>query len=83
VEILMGGPFDEARVTKNVEAGEWLAAAIRNLEPPSLDKSYGSMRAVGSKQISVDEFQFQFIRGFCRRSHGIGLARQEHTLLVF
>ena len=79
----MTGPFDEARVTKNVEAGEWLAAAIRNLEPPSLDKSYGSMRAVGSKQISVQEFQFQFIRGFCQRSHGIGLARQEHTLLVF
>lgn len=79
----MGGPFDEARVTKNVEAGEWLAAALRNLEPPSLDKSYGSMRAVGSKQISVNEFQFQLIRGFYRWNHGIGLGRQEHTLLVF
>lgn len=79
----MGGPFDEARVTKNVEAGEWLAAALRNLEPPSLDKSYGSMRAVGSKQIFVNECQFQLIRGFCLRSHGIGLGRQEHTLLVF
>jgi exocyst complex component 1 len=43
---LTGGSFEESRMLKNVEACEWLAAAIHNLEVPNLDPSYTNIRAV-------------------------------------
>lgn len=43
---LTGGSFDEARMLQNIEACEWLANALRNLEIPQLDRSYANMRSV-------------------------------------
>ncbi|MBA0775695.1 hypothetical protein Gotri_010810 [Gossypium trilobum] len=44
---LTGGKFDEARMTQNIEACEWLTGALRGLEVPNLDSTYGNMRARG------------------------------------
>ncbi|KAL0366146.1 UNVERIFIED_CONTAM: Exocyst complex component SEC3A [Sesamum radiatum] len=44
---LTGGSFDEARMLQNIEACEWLANALQNLEVPKLDRSYANMRARG------------------------------------
>lgn len=43
---LTGGSFDEARMLQNIEACEWLANALKNLEGPHLDRSYANMRSV-------------------------------------
>ncbi|KAL2242048.1 UNVERIFIED_CONTAM: Exocyst complex component SEC3A [Sesamum indicum] len=44
---LTGGSFDEARMLQNIEACEWLANALQNLEVPKLDRCYANMRARG------------------------------------
>lgn len=33
-------------MTQNIEACEWLTGALRGLEVPNLDSTYGNMRAV-------------------------------------
>lgn len=43
---LTGGSFDEARMLQNIEACEWLANTLRNLEVPQLDRTYANMRSV-------------------------------------
>ncbi|KAK4387568.1 Exocyst complex component SEC3A [Sesamum angolense] len=44
---LTGGSFDEARMLQNIEACEWLANALQNLEVPKLDRCYANIRARG------------------------------------
>eukprot|EP01018_Ginkgo_biloba_P032200 Gb_27212 [translate_table: standard] len=60
--LLTGGPFDEARMLQNVEACDWLAGALRALEPPSLEPSYANMRAVREKRAELEKLKTTFVR---------------------
>lgn len=49
---------------QNVEACDWLAAALRGLEPPFLDAGYASLRAVRSQHLQLaclDPASFAFL----------------------
>lgn len=59
---LTGGSFDEARMLQNVEACDWLANALRALEPPILDPSYANMRAVREKRAELEKLKTTFVR---------------------
>lgn len=51
--LLKEGSFDEARMPQNVEACDWLATALRGLDPPLLDPAYAGMRAVSIAHLSA------------------------------
>ncbi|KAH6756549.1 exocyst complex component sec3A [Perilla frutescens var. hirtella] len=59
---LTGGSFDEARMLQNIEACEWLAHALRNLEVPNLDRSYANMRSVREKRAELDKLKNNFVK---------------------
>ncbi|KAH6778852.1 exocyst complex component sec3A [Perilla frutescens var. hirtella] len=59
---LTGGSFDEARMLQNIEACEWLANALRNLEVPNLDRSYANMRSVREKRAELDKLKNNFVK---------------------
>ncbi|TYJ36010.1 hypothetical protein E1A91_A05G278100v1 [Gossypium mustelinum] len=56
------GKFDEARMTQNIEACEWLTGALRGLEVPNLDSTYGNMRAVKEKRAELEKLKATFVR---------------------
>ncbi|TYI29012.1 hypothetical protein ES332_A05G285600v1 [Gossypium tomentosum] len=56
------GKFDEARMTQNIEACEWLTGALRGLEVPNLDSTYGNMRAVKEKRAELKKLKATFVR---------------------
>ncbi|MBA0566358.1 hypothetical protein Golob_011183, partial [Gossypium lobatum] len=67
---LTGGKFDEARMTQNIEACEWLTGALRGLEAPNLDSTYGNMRAVKEKRAELEKLKATFVRrasGFLKK----------------
>ncbi|KAH1064941.1 hypothetical protein J1N35_029928 [Gossypium stocksii] len=67
---LTGGKFDEARMTENIEACEWLTVALRGLEVPNLDSTYGNMRAVKEKRAELEKLKATFVRkasGFLKK----------------
>ncbi|MBA0837406.1 hypothetical protein Goarm_009566 [Gossypium armourianum] len=67
---LTGGKFDEARMTQNIEACEWLTGALRGLEVPNLDSTYGNMRAVKEKRAELEKLKATFVRrasGFLKK----------------
>ncbi|KAJ3670108.1 hypothetical protein LUZ60_010432 [Juncus effusus] len=59
---LTGGSFEESRMLKNVEACEWLAGAIRNIQTPNLDPTYVNMRAVREKKAELEKLKTTFVR---------------------
>ncbi|KAG6408734.1 hypothetical protein SASPL_131755 [Salvia splendens] len=59
---LTGGSFDEARMLQNIEACEWLANALRNLEGPHLDHTYANMRSVREKRAELDKLRNNFVK---------------------
>nr|KJB59833.1 hypothetical protein B456_009G274500 [Gossypium raimondii] len=59
---LTGGKFDEARMTQNIEACEWLTGALRGLEVPNLESTYGNMRAVKEKRAELEKLKATFVR---------------------
>ncbi|GAB4844734.1 Exocyst complex component S3A [Ancistrocladus abbreviatus] len=59
---LTGGSFDEASIMKNIEACEWLSAALHGLEVPSLDPCYVNMRAVKEKKAELQKLKSTFVR---------------------
>ncbi|XP_059637425.1 exocyst complex component SEC3A-like [Cornus florida] len=59
---LTGGSFDEGRMVKNIEAGEWLNGALRSLEVPNLDQSYANTRAVKEKRAELEKLKSTFAR---------------------
>ncbi|MBA0624104.1 hypothetical protein Godav_009504 [Gossypium davidsonii] len=59
---LTGGKFDEARMTQNIEACEWLTGALRGLEVPNLDSTYRNMRAVKEKRAELEKLKATFVR---------------------
>ncbi|TYG70145.1 hypothetical protein ES288_D05G288800v1 [Gossypium darwinii] len=67
---LTGGKFDEARMTQNIEACEWLTGALRGLEVPNLDSTYGNMGAVKEKRAELEKLKATFDRrasGFLKK----------------
>ncbi|KAK5832511.1 hypothetical protein PVK06_016313 [Gossypium arboreum] len=56
------GKFDEARMTQNIEACEWLTGALRGIEVPNLDSTYGNMRAVKEKRAELEKLKATFVR---------------------
>ncbi|KAL0302693.1 UNVERIFIED_CONTAM: Exocyst complex component SEC3A [Sesamum angustifolium] len=56
------GSFDEARMLQNIEACEWLANALQNLEVPKLDRCYANMRAVREKRAELDKLRNTFVK---------------------
>ncbi|KAJ3677628.1 hypothetical protein LUZ60_003352 [Juncus effusus] len=61
-EILTVGSFDEEKMSKNIEACEWLTRAIQNLELPKLDPCYVKMRAVREKRAEFILLRCTFVR---------------------
>ncbi|KAK4434477.1 Exocyst complex component SEC3A [Sesamum alatum] len=59
---LTGGSFDEAHMLQNIEACEWLANALQNLEVPKLDRCYANMRAVREKRTELDKLKNTFVK---------------------
>ncbi|KAL0392014.1 UNVERIFIED_CONTAM: Exocyst complex component SEC3A [Sesamum radiatum] len=59
---LTGGSFDEARMLQNIEACEWLANALQNLEVPKLDRCYANMKAVREKRAELDKLRNTFVK---------------------
>ncbi|GFQ02935.1 exocyst complex component sec3a [Phtheirospermum japonicum] len=59
---LTGGSFDEARMIQNIDACEWLANALRNLEVPKLDRCYANMRSVREKRAELDKLRNNFVK---------------------
>ncbi|CAM6085191.1 unnamed protein product [Calypogeia fissa] len=60
--LLTSGSFEEANMLENVEACEWLAGALRGLEPPFLDPAYVNMRAVRDKRAELEKLKTTFVR---------------------
>eukprot|EP00252_Welwitschia_mirabilis_P004626 TRINITY_DN14932_c0_g1_i1.p1 TRINITY_DN14932_c0_g1~~TRINITY_DN14932_c0_g1_i1.p1 ORF type:complete len:883 (+),score=188.57 TRINITY_DN14932_c0_g1_i1:136-2784(+) len=60
--LLTGGVFDEAKMLKNIEACDWLAGALRSLEPPLLDPIYANMLAVKEKRAELEKLKSTFVR---------------------
>ncbi|KAL3642108.1 Exocyst complex component S3A [Castilleja foliolosa] len=59
---LTGGSFDEARMIQNIEACEWLANALQNLEVPKMDRCYANMRSVREKRAELDKLRNNFVK---------------------
>ncbi|CAN6459902.1 unnamed protein product [Victoria cruziana] len=59
---LTSGSFDEECMLKNVEACEWLAGALRNLEVPILDICYANMKAVKERYLELEKLKAVFVR---------------------
>lgn len=62
ISLLTAGSFEEANMLENVEACEWLAGALRGLEPPFLDPTYVNMRAVREKRAELEKLKATFVR---------------------
>lgn len=58
---LSAGTFEEAKVTETVEACKWLTSALHDLEPPFLEASYTSMRAVREKRGELETLKDVFL----------------------
>ncbi|KAH9624975.1 hypothetical protein KSS87_013994 [Heliosperma pusillum] len=57
-----GGSFDEASITKNIEACEWLSGALRSVEVPILESAFANMRAVKEKKSELEKLKSTFVR---------------------
>ncbi|EFJ12163.1 hypothetical protein SELMODRAFT_446742 [Selaginella moellendorffii] len=60
--LLTSGAFDESRMPQNVDACDWLAGAIRGMEPPLMDPAYANMRAVKDKRGELEKLKSTFVR---------------------
>ncbi|PIA52444.1 hypothetical protein AQUCO_01000368v1 [Aquilegia coerulea] len=58
---LTDGSFDEAHMPRNVEACEWLTAALRSLDV-DVDPAYARIRAVKEKQAELKIIKSTFVR---------------------
>uniref|UniRef100_A0A7I4BSK5 Exocyst complex component Sec3 PIP2-binding N-terminal domain-containing protein n=1 Tax=Physcomitrium patens TaxID=3218 RepID=A0A7I4BSK5_PHYPA len=61
-ETLKEGTFEEVKVAQNVEACKWLATALRDLQPPYLEPSYASMRAIREKRDELEKLKRVFLK---------------------
>ncbi|CAL1410952.1 unnamed protein product [Linum trigynum] len=59
---LTGGTFDEAHMTQNIEACEWLTRALQSMEAPNIDSSYANMRSVREKRGELLILRATFVR---------------------
>lgn len=58
---LRTGSFEEAKVGEIVEACKWLASALHDLEPSSIEPSYMRMRAVREKHAELGNLKDVFL----------------------
>ncbi|KAL3678385.1 hypothetical protein R1sor_021341 [Riccia sorocarpa] len=60
--LLTSGSFEEATMPHIVEACDWLAQALRGLEPDVLDPEYANMRAVREKRAELEKLKTTVVR---------------------